>query len=376
MPLSLIPTDDHALATRLKRQLMGLVSYLMFLVPLLYSVHEGWLGFGYASLAAFLAAALAINIAFFIAIRSRATARFADPSLMMAQIAVACLLALVMGYFVASGAMVIVLMLFFTSFFFGVFSFGMRQYLTLTAAVAASYAVMLLCKYGVAQRSGTAFRLELLHFMILIIVLLWLSLLGSYIAGLRRALEQKKHALATALARLKELASRDELTGLHNRRHLMESLEAQLERARRHGEPFSLCILDIDLFKRINDTHGHGVGDEALREFADRIRSQLRRMDVVGRSQVDSTFGRYGGEEFLLVLPYAPGSGARACVERLRAAMHAQPFPTSAGPLAVTFSAGIAQYRADESITQVIQRADEALYRAKANGRDRDECAD
>ncbi|HTD29586.1 MAG TPA: GGDEF domain-containing protein, partial [Xanthomonadaceae bacterium] len=100
------------------------------------------------------------------------------------------------------------------------------------------------------------------------------------------------------------------------------------------------------------------------------------RMDVIGRGEIDSTFGRYGGEEFLLLLPYAEGPGARACVERLRSAMHAEPFPTTAGPLAVTFSAGVAHYRNGESIAEVINRADEALYRAKSSGRDCVECAD
>ncbi len=376
MSFSLIPTDDRTLATRLQRQLMGFVSYLMFLVPLVYSVRQGWIGFGYEGLAWFLVLALAINIGYFVAIRSRITQRFADPSLMLSQICIAGLLALVIGYYLVSDAMVIVLMLFFTAFFFGLFSFSTRQYLLLTCAAALGYGMMLMLKYPAPLRSGMAFRLELLHFTILMMVLLWMSLLGGYIAGLRSTLARRKDELAAALARLKELASRDELTGLHNRRHLMETLEAQQERATRYNEPFALCILDLDLFKRINDTHGHGVGDEALRGFSERIRTHMRRMDVIGRGQVDSMFGRYGGEEFLLLLPYAAGPGACACVERLRAAMHATPFPTSAGPLAITFSAGVAQYRKGESIANVINRADEALYRAKTSGRDRVECAD
>ena len=370
MPFSLIPADDPLLATRLKRQLMGLMSYLMFLLPLLYSMQQGWLRFGYRGLAAIVALALAINAGFFIAIRSRITRNFADPSLMLQQIAVAGLMALGIGYYVVDEAMVIVLMLFFTAFFFGMFSFTQRQYLGMTAAAALGYAILLLLKYDPAHRSGPAFHLELLHFMILMMVLLWMSLLGSYLAGLRLSLSQKKAALADALARLKELASRDELTGLYNRRHLMETLEQQQERATRHSEPFALCILDLDLFKRINDTHGHGVGDEVLRAFSERTRQHMRRMDVIGRGELDSTFGRYGGEEFLLLLPYADGSGARACLERLRTAMHEDPFQTSVGALALTFSAGIAHYQKGESIADVIQRADEALYRAKMSGRD------
>lgn len=374
MAFSLIPTDDRAFATRVKRQLMGVMSYLMFLVPLVYSVEHGWLRFGYAGLGVFLAVALVINVAFFIAIRTRLTQRFADPNVMVMQVAVAALLALVMGYFV-DGPMVIVLMLFFTAFFFGVFSFSRREYLALTAAAALGYAVMLLIKYNAAQRTGEAFRLELLHFVILIMVLLWMSLLGSYVAALRTSLTQKKDALAAALSRLKELASHDELTGLFNRRYLMETLDQQQERAERYKEPFALCILDLDHFKLINDTHGHGVGDEALRGFAERIRSHLRRMDVIGRGEVDTTFGRYGGEEFLLLLPYAEAASAYACIERLRGAVNANPFQTSIGALAITFSAGVAHYRSGESTADMLNRADEALYRAKTAGRDRVEVA-
>ncbi len=374
MAFSLIPTDDHALATRVKRQLMGVMSYLMFLVPLAYAVEHGWLRFGYVGLGWFLAAAIAINVVFYLAIRNRFTQRFADPSVMVSQVGIAALLALVMGYYV-DGAMVIVLMLFFTSFFFGVFSFSRREYLGLTAAAALGYALMLLIKYDAAQRSGEAFRLELLHLMILVMVLLWMSLLGSYVAALRTNLTLKKDALASALARLKELASHDELTGLFNRRHLMETLEQQKERAERHKEPFALCILDLDHFKQVNDTHGHGVGDETLRGFAERIRSHLRRMDVIGRGEVDSTFGRYGGEEFLLLLPYAETESARTCVERLRSAVNAHAFQTSAGVLPLTFSAGVAHHRKGESIVDMLNRADEALYRAKSAGRDRVEVA-
>ncbi|MEO6138884.1 MAG: GGDEF domain-containing protein, partial [Luteimonas sp.] len=251
-----------------------------------------------------------------------------------------------------------------------------RQDLGMTIAAVVGYAVMLLLKFSVHHVRGNELHLEILHFMMLIIVLLWMSLLGSYFARLRESLARQRNALATALERLKELSSHDELTGLHNRRHLMEILDQQQERALRHDEPFVLCILDLDHFKRINDTHGHGVGDEALRGFSERIRAHMRGMDIIGRGDnSESTFGRYGGEEFLLVLPYAEDASASACVERLRKAINATPFPTSAGELAITFSAGVAQYRKGETIAAMLDRADAALYRAKAEGRDRVEIA-
>ena len=359
----------------LRRQVMGLLSYLMFLGPLVYSIEQGWVRFDYWGLAWFLAFALLANSTFFVLIRSGWSRRFADPSMVSAQIGFAALLALVIGYHVAAPAMVITSMLYFTAFFFGVFSFSRRQYLFLGSLAAVAYLVMLLLKYDASLRSGVDFRLEMLHFMVLAVVLLWMSLLGSYVAHMRTKLVEKSTALANALGRLKELASRDELTGLHNRRHLMEILEQQEERARRHGEPFTLCILDIDHFKLINDSYGHGVGDEVLKGFSERIRTLLRRMDIVGHNDSERVFGRYGGEEFLLLLPYAEGENALTCLRRLHAAVQAAAFQTSAGPVRVTFSAGLAQHHAGESVGELIQRADEALYRAKSAGRDRIEFA-
>jgi diguanylate cyclase (GGDEF)-like protein len=348
---------------------MGFLSYMMFLVPMLLSVHRGWLHFGYQGLAIFVVVVLAVNGLFFLLIHYRFGKTLGDPSLLFAQIAVAGIFALIMAYFLEEQARSLTLALLFTSFFFGIFNLTRREYLLLTAVAIAGYVAMLLLKYPAGERASDAFDLELLNLTILVIVLLWISLLGSYIAGLRLR-------LATALGRLKELATRDELTGLYNRRHLMDTLDQQQERSKRHGEPFALCIIDIDHFKSVNDQHGHNVGDEVLRGFAERIRSQLRKMDIIGRGDIDGTFGRYGGEEFLLLLPYAVGSSSVSCLARLRNAVAAKPFATSAGELPITFSAGVAQHNPDESNAALIDRADAALYRAKSAGRDRIETSD
>jgi len=377
MPFQLIPNHDPVLATRVKRQIMAFLSGLMFVPPAAYAVEQGWIRFGYAGLALITLASVTINLVFLAAIRSGYSQRFRDPTLIVPQVATAGTLALVLAFY-SDKATIVALALFFSSFYFGVFSFTLRQYLTLTGAVAVAYGSMLLLKYDLTQRSSEGFQLELLDYLVLVMLLLWMSLLGSYIASLRVKLSQQKDALATALGRVKELASRDELTGLHNRRHLMEVLGQQFERAKRHAEPFSLAILDLDLFKQINDTHGHGVGDEVLCGFAERIRSGMRTLDVLVRGDEnteDSTFGRYGGEEFLLLLPYAEVCGAQVCVERLRCSTREEAFKTSVGSLSITFSAGLAHYRPGETIATLIQRADDALYRAKTEGRDRIETA-
>jgi diguanylate cyclase (GGDEF)-like protein len=171
--------------------------------------------------------------------------------------------------------------------------------------------------------------------------------------------------LEQALGMINELAIRDELTGSHNRRHLLELIERERERSTRSARPFCLCLLDVDFFKRINDSYGHSAGDVVLRTFAHAVQRQVRATDA---------FGRYGGEEFLLMLPETTQDEAVTLVERIRADIEALEFGHIAASLALTVSIGVAQFRQGEAIGRTIARADEALYRAKSGGRNRVRC--
>jgi diguanylate cyclase (GGDEF)-like protein len=168
--------------------------------------------------------------------------------------------------------------------------------------------------------------------------------------------------LEQALKIINELAIRDELTGSHNRRHLIRLIENEKDRTARLGRMFCLCLLDIDLFKRINDTYGHSAGDAVLREFALTVQRQIRESD---------SFGRYGGEEFLLMLPETTLEEAIVLSERVRLSIQNLAFPEISTELGVTVSIGVAEFRFGESIGQSIARADEALYVAKSSGRNR-----
>ena len=167
--------------------------------------------------------------------------------------------------------------------------------------------------------------------------------------------------LEQALQIINELAIRDELTGTHNRRHLIKLIETEKERTARLGHLFCLCLLDIDFFKRINDTYGHSTGDMVLREFARTVQRQIRETDA---------FGRYGGEEFLLMLPETAVDEALNLAERVRISIEKMGFGAMPD-LATTVSIGVAQCRLGESIAQTMARADEALYLAKSGGRNR-----
>lgn len=168
---------------------------------------------------------------------------------------------------------------------------------------------------------------------------------------------------------LKQLARTDPLTGVMNRRAFSEYLDAELQRLERHSGQLALAMLDFDHFKRINDRYGHQVGDKVLRRFADLCREQARAIDV---------FARFGGEEFALLMPQTDAIGARVILERLLETVSSGPLYTDSegDHLHAQLSAGLAIWRAGDTADSLLGRADQALYIAKKNGRNRVECLD
>ena len=159
---------------------------------------------------------------------------------------------------------------------------------------------------------------------------------------------------------LREQATHDPLTGVFNRRHVEDVLRQELDRAQRHQRPLSVAMVDADHFKAINDTHGHQTGDEVLRAISDRCQKTLRSHDV---------FGRYGGEEFVVVFPETDLEEAGAVAERLRAAVADRPIQVGDHALGVTVSIGVAAFAPGHDLEKLFQRADSALYAAKQAGR-------
>jgi two-component system, cell cycle response regulator len=155
------------------------------------------------------------------------------------------------------------------------------------------------------------------------------------------------------------LSNTDALTGLCNRRHLDSELARRHSEARRHGEPLSVLLLDLDHFKHVNDTYGHPAGDTVLRVFADRLGNQLRAGDIAGR---------WGGEEFLVILPRTGLDGALEVAERIRFATAESPVSAAEADISVTVSGGCA-VGPGESADAIVQLADACLYRAKLAGR-------
>jgi two-component system cell cycle response regulator len=190
---------------------------------------------------------------------------------------------------------------------------------------------------------------------------------NELIARVRTQLRKKRYAdrLRHNVQLSLEMAITDQLTGLHNRRYMSRHLDTLIEGAKKSAKPIAFLILDIDYFKAVNDTHGHDMGDEVLREFANRISANVRGIDLACR---------YGGEEFVVVMPDTDMDLAWSVAERLRASVETAPFRISRAPhsLSITISIGIAGSEGtNDSADALLHRADQALYKAKREGRNR-----
>lgn len=173
----------------------------------------------------------------------------------------------------------------------------------------------------------------------------------------------RTQSLQSAMESIQQLSIMDPLTGCYNRRLFNERIVQEAERADRYQRALTLVFVDIDFFKRVNDTHGHSVGDQALCHVSTIMRRETR-------ESVDWVV-RYGGEEFLLVLPETDQEQAMGTAERVRAAIEAEPLLVRGQPIALSCSFGVAQYQPDESHVAWLERVDKCLYEAKQTGRNR-----
>lgn len=300
---------------------------------------------------------------FYAALRSGWSERFADPALTGAQILFG-VLSVNWGYLICGPIRSVALLPLPLIFAFGAFSLGWRRIMQLTAVALASLLATILVLHS--TRDGAAWsldhvdlRLDTTNFLMVMILLPALSLVAARLSELRSKLRSQREALTAALQEVERLATHDELTGLANRRHAQARLSQEQKRFVRTGRAFSVAIIDIDHFKSINDRLGHAGGDEVLKEFAHVAASTLRECDLLAR---------WGGEEFLVIFPDTGGVDAQVSLQRLLEHMRSRPDEAGA---ALSFSAGIAEYVAGDTLAGAISRADAGMYSAKHAGRDR-----
>ena len=225
-------------------------------------------------------------------------------------------------------------------------------------------AMVLLClvSFGLYRSDPNTFPLEpaLLHIAFAAGVVLLLSFVTGHFNRQLATMAVQKNELAETVMRVQELATHDELTGLPNRAHMRDLLAREAQRHKREGQTLCLAMLDIDLFKRVNDSYGHPVGDQVLCKFAQQATAALRTTDVLSR---------WGGEEFCLLMPNTSLQAGMRVLERMRGQIAGLDLSRIDQGLQITFSAGLAALSHGESMAEAIERADKALYQAKAAGR-------
>lgn len=352
--------NDPQQALRGRRILMAMAAYgVWFLLGgFLYTVDL--LRIELFEMSLYFVVILGTNVGFFLLVRTGMNRRFSDPSMTFLQIMVSIVFAMWFVAAVEPQARGVTLLLFISSLFFGVFRLRTKEFLALAFFAVGLYATLIVWEAMTSNLTGRALQVEIAQGVILGAVLVWMAVMGGYVAGLRAELRQ-------AMRRVEVLAHTDDLTGTENRR----SITAVLQGAMASEDELAVCLLDIDRFKDVNDRYGHPVGDEILRGFVQRVEATLRSRDRVERGSWPGALGRFGGEEFLVVLRGSDAEGGRQAAERIRNIVAGEPFQTGAGPVRVTVSAGVAGWRPGDDEVDLLRRADRALYRAKAEGRDR-----
>jgi diguanylate cyclase (GGDEF)-like protein len=296
----------------------------------------------------------------YLAIRSGWSRRLADPSLTLPQMLYA-ISSGALGYAMAGpmrgGTFPVLLVI----LMFGMFQLRPRTMAWVCLFTAALFGTVMAV---MSQRQPQVYdpAVELGHFLMLAVTLPAVALLAGRLTRLREHRRQQRVELAEALVHIQELATRDALTGLINRRHMVELLEQERQRCVRSGRGFCVALIDLDHFKQVNDRHGHGGGDVVLRGFAREALAAIRVADVLAR---------WGGEEFVLLLSDAHLPLARGGVERVRLRIEAAALLDAEPALRITMSAGLTEHIAGESVSDALARADRALYQAKAEGRNR-----
>lgn len=354
-------------AIRLRRLGMAGASYTMpALIGFAAATAEQ---LGWAALLSYLLAITALLLVFYVVFRTGANLRFAEPGLTTAQVMAPLPPGLYLMYHVTTHeARAAMLLTVIVPLFYGLLDFGMRRFLGATAVYFVAYCAL----FAVLAWHQPALLHNPDEWIILIALaalMFQLGLIGGFVSELRDVLRRKNRELGQALTRIANMAVHDELTGAFNRHHLIDVLRRELARAGRGDAVFSVCLMDIDHFKQVNDRHGHLVADEVLRRYARHVENHIRDID---------TFGRYGGEEFLLVLPATSVSAAREVAERLRRELAALQFADDAGErFSITVSIGVAESPRSVSgtVDALLRRADAALYDAKHGGRDSVRCA-
>ncbi len=357
---NLDPKEKDNQALRKRRLGMAFVTYMVpFALAVLFWI-QGMIPIGV--IIHFAVYAVLVNTGFLLLFHTNLNLKFSEPSLTAPQMTASIIPGLWVMYFLDDGqARAIFMLIIAIPLMYGILALNTRQFIKTGFWFFFLYCFMMALLW-LNRPEVLHGGLESVQLMAYILAIVSSSIIGGFIYNLRLKLRKSNRELREAVERIEELINVDALTGVWNRRRLFEVLLQEANRFRRAQGAFSVCIMDIDHFKQVNDIYGHQAGDGILRTIAHEVTGSLRNIDC---------FGRYGGEEFLMVLPQTSIEGAIVKAERVRRQIESLRYPSISESLRVTISIGVAQFRLEEDIEETLSRADRRLYKAKREGRNR-----
>jgi diguanylate cyclase (GGDEF)-like protein len=346
-------------AVRMRRFVLASSAYAICL-PLLAIAH----GLGLAPMSVVLqigVAAIVVNLVLYALFRTGWNERLADPSLTWLQIVLATFVVMYASYHFDSQR-ALPLMILLVILMFGSFRFSTREFLVAAGLMLAGYAAVINLLMWNKPGSVNVW-LEAFSWLTLAFVLPCFAMVGGRLSDMRQRVRRTNDELSTALATIQKMATNDTLTGLPNRAFFNEALGHAIAQSHRHGRPLALFFLDLDRFKNINDTLGHGVGDRVLQEAAQRLRGAVRSSDLIAR---------LGGDEFVLLVEEYRDSAHLAEIAAKVLKAFEPSFTVDGQELALSASVGVCSYPQDGADAQaLLASADIAMYRAKEEGRNR-----
>ncbi len=355
---------DEKQKLRMRRFFMACRAYTMWFSLLAICKWLGYLRLSWAGAIFLIFIALLVNFFFYRLFATGKNLRFSDPSLTLPQMAAATILAMAAVYF-TNQIRPLILLIYFTTFTFGMFKFSRETYLSFTLFTIVSYCIAMgLLILNHPETIDPVY--ESLQFVIFVTVLFWFAVIGSYISDLRRRLALANSELKQALSTIENLAIKDDLTNAYNRRYLFSELSRVKKLADQKQTFFSVIMFDIDGFKRVNDILGLKAGDEILKQLVHRISQYLEKQHILAR---------VGGEEFVILMPGTDLQEAAKAAEQIRKGVEDLNFPGLPPGLKITISVGVSAYISPESIDVLMARTDTALHQAKAMGCNRVEAA-
>jgi len=356
-----LTADALSRRARQRRQIQGMigVSYVVDAIILLVYAHAGTTSANIGP--AFAVCGLISVTGYIVLSESGFTERFKDHYLVVPQSIISMIIMLAFTY-VAPEVGVMFLCTLFVVFAFSSLRSTPWQTAVVWTAMAFGLAGLFLLTDKPISLPHETYLERFVTMTVFILTIGRCMFIGIFSSAMRESLYKSGLALREANKRIEELAELDDLTGSLNRRCIMHFLDEEIARARRTNLPCSIALMDLDWFKRINDTYGHPTGDEVLKTFAITVFANIRSVD---------RFGRYGGEEFLLVLPDTSHETATRTLDRLRTIIADLDWSAFSPGMRVTVSAGVASLNPNEMPDSFLARTDGALYRAKAQGRNR-----